>query len=110
MPGNRGKPAWREAAIIAQYLARLRELKPLWNRNFLLLFLPDFCCSSSMVPVACCCRGGRATHNLWLIVPGIALCALASIRGVRLMLKCRHRTVRDRFQSVAMSEGLNPVH
>lgn len=91
-----------EAAIVAEYLARLRELKPQWNRNFLLLFLPGFLLFVIGGPGGLLLPGGQANHNLWLIVPGIALCAAGAVRGVLLMLKYRRCPVCDRFQAVEM--------
>lgn len=102
MASDSGKPTDHEAAIVAEYQSRLRELKPLWNRNFLLLFLPGFLLFAIGGPGGLLLPGGQANHNLWLIVPGLALCAVAGIRGVRLMLKYRRCPVCDRFQSVEM--------
>ena len=92
----------REAAIIAEYLARLCELKPQWNRNFLLLFLPGFLLFGIGGPGGLLLPGGQPNHNLWLVVPGIALCVIGGIRGVRLMLKYRRCPVCNRFQTVEM--------
>lgn len=102
MASDSGKPTDHEAAIVAEYQARLRELRPLWNRNFLLLFLPGFLLFVIGGPGGLLLPGGQANHNLWLIVPGIALCAAGAVRGVWLMLKYRRCPVCDRFQSVEM--------
>jgi hypothetical protein len=98
--GEDRPPSDRESAIVAEYLSRLRELKPLWNRNILLLFLPGFLLFAAGGPGGLLLPGGHANRNLWLIVPGIALCAIGAFRGVRLMLKYRRCPVCDRFQSV----------
>lgn len=102
MASDSGKPTDHEAAIVAEYQTRLRELRPLWNRNFLLLFLPGFLLFVIGGPGGLLLPGGQASHNLWLIVPGIALCAAGAVRGMRLMLKYRRCPVCDRFQSVEM--------
>lgn len=102
MNRDSGKPTDQEAAIAAKYLSRLRELKPLWNRNFLLLFLPGFLLFVLGGPGGLLLPGGQANHNLWLIVPGIALCVAGAIRGVLLMLKYRRCPVCNRFQPVEM--------
>ena len=54
----------REAAIIAEYLARLRELKPLWNGNFSLLFLPGFLLFMVGGPDGLLLSGGKPNQNL----------------------------------------------
>ena len=95
-------PADHESEIIAEYLARLRELKPLWTRNFLFFFLPGFLSFMLGGPGGLLLPGGRANHNLWLIVPGIVLCVIGGFRGVRLMLKYRRCPACDRFQDPAM--------
>lgn len=88
----------QEAEIIAEYLSRLRALKPKWERNFLLLFFPGILLFVIGGPGGLLLPGGTPNHNLWLIIPGIILCVIGGFRGVRLMLKYRRCPVCDRFQ------------
>lgn len=91
-------PNAHEAAVIAAYQARLRELKPRWERNFLFIFLPGFLMFAIGGPGGLLLPGGQAHHNLWLIIPGVALCLIGGIRGFRLMSKYRRCPQCETFQ------------
>lgn len=87
-----------DARTVAEFHERLRELKPLWNRNFLLLFLPGFLLFGIGGPGGLLLPGAEANHNLWLIVPGIALCLIGAVRGAMLMSRYRRCPVCEKFQ------------
>lgn len=78
---------------------RLNELKPLWTRNLLLVFLPGLVLFVIGGPGGLLLPGGDAGHNLWLIVPGIVLCVIGFLRGAMLMYHYRRCPVCDAFQA-----------
>ena len=51
--------------VVEEYLARLRELQPLWNRNFLLLFLPGFLLFVIGGPGGLLLPGGQSKHGVF---------------------------------------------
>lgn len=97
-----GAVSERDAQAIEEFLERLRELKPLWNRNFLLLFLPGFLLFGIGGPFGLLLPGGQANHNLWLIIPGVVLCVIGGVRGFMLMWHYRRCPVCDKFQPPEM--------
>jgi hypothetical protein len=92
----------RDAKATAEYLQRLRELKPLWNRNLLWIFLPGFLLFGIGGPLGLLLPGGKANHNVWLLIAGLALCVIGAVRGARLMWQYRRCPVCDRFQEPDM--------
>jgi hypothetical protein len=83
---------------VAEFQARLREGKPLWNRNFLRLFLPGFLLFGFGGPLGLLMPGGRANNNRWMIFSGLALCLAGGARGAWLMWTYRRCPACGRFQ------------
>jgi hypothetical protein len=92
-------PTQSEQVTIEEFQQRLRELKPQWNRNMLFVFLPGFLLCGAGGPGGLLLPGGKANDNLWLIVPGIALCAIGLVRGAILLLRYRRCPQCNRFQN-----------
>ena len=70
-----------ESETIAEYQRRKREFQPLWNRNWLTLFLPGFVLFA---------LGGPVGNVPLVAIAGFAICAAAAVRGMMLVLRyCR---------------------
>jgi hypothetical protein len=88
----------RDARTVAAFEAQLRELKPLWNRNFLLVFMPGIILFFVGGPGGLLLPGGHANDDLRLIIPGIVLCVIGGVRGCILMWRYRRCPECGEFQ------------
>lgn len=86
---------------VSAFQAQLRELKPLWNRNFLLLVLPGFVLFGWGGPFGLLLPAGVPHDIRWMIYSGIALFLAGAARGAWLMWTYRRCPACGRFQSPA---------
>jgi hypothetical protein len=96
--GTQNAESERDARAVAAFEAQLRELKPLWNRNFLLVFLPGIILFFVGGPGGLLLPGGHANDDLRLIIPGIVLCVIGGVRGFILMWRYRRCPECGEFQ------------
>ncbi len=95
------KPAEHEMRIIKEFQDRLREFRPIWNRNILFIFLPGFLMFGAAGPGYLLIPGAQPVHAPWLLFSGIALCVIGGIRGAYLMAKHCRCPMCDKIQTPA---------